>query len=158
MTDVAAVLTIVAAVGAGLVGGVFFAFSTFVMRGLRALPAPTAVAAMQQINVAAPTAPFMTLLFGTMVTAAASVVAGLVGSGDREADVLRLVGFVSYLVVIAVTAAFHVPRNDALARVDAAGADAGPAWRRYAGPWVAGNHVRTAAACVATAVLTIAVR
>ncbi|MGI9030825.1 MAG: hypothetical protein ACR2HP_12705 [Ilumatobacteraceae bacterium] len=44
----------VTAVGSVVVGGVFFAFSTFVMKGLAGLPAPTGIAAMQAINLAAP--------------------------------------------------------------------------------------------------------
>ena len=47
---------------------------------------------------------------------------------------------------MAITAAYHVPRNDALMSVDAAGTDATAAWRDYAGPWVRLNHVRAAAA------------
>lgn len=40
-------------VGAAVVGGVFFTFSTFVGRALRAAPADHAVSVMQAINVAA---------------------------------------------------------------------------------------------------------
>ena len=50
----AGILTLVAAVGAGLVGGVFFAFSAFVMRALRGLPDEQGLAAMQAVNRAAP--------------------------------------------------------------------------------------------------------
>ena len=56
---------LVAAVGAGLAAGVFFAFSTFVMGGIGRLPDPEGLAAMQQINRAAPTPAFMTLWLGT---------------------------------------------------------------------------------------------
>jgi uncharacterized membrane protein len=42
-------LTVAAAVGCGAVGGVFFAFSGFVMPALRRLPAAQGVAAMQSI-------------------------------------------------------------------------------------------------------------
>jgi uncharacterized membrane protein len=46
------VLTLFAALGCGLVAGVFFAFSTFVMKALARLPAEQGIAAMQAINVA----------------------------------------------------------------------------------------------------------
>jgi len=69
-------LTVVAAVGAGLSGGVFFAFSTFVMKALGRLPDAEAVTAMNAINKAAPTPLFMLALFGTgAVSVALSVVA-----------------------------------------------------------------------------------
>jgi uncharacterized membrane protein len=49
------VLTLFAALGCGLVAGVFFAFSTFVMKALARLPAEQGIAAMQAINAAAAT-------------------------------------------------------------------------------------------------------
>jgi len=53
MTPALSLVTLVAALGAGLNGGVFFAFSTFVMPALSRLPASQGIAAMQSINVAA---------------------------------------------------------------------------------------------------------
>ncbi|MCW2539340.1 MAG: hypothetical protein JWN95_1065 [Frankiales bacterium] len=60
--------------GAGLVAGVFFAFSSFVMAGLRRLPASQGMAAMQGINKSAPTAWFMSVLFGTAIVCSALAV------------------------------------------------------------------------------------
>jgi uncharacterized membrane protein len=57
--------------------------------------------------------------------------------------------------VIAVTIAFNVPRNDALARIEPASAGAPDAWARYVAEWTRGNHVRTAAALGAAAILTV---
>lgn len=45
------VLALVAAVGSALIGGAFFAFSSFVMGALGKLPPAQGVAAMQSINV-----------------------------------------------------------------------------------------------------------
>ena len=56
----------------------------------------------------------------------------------------------------AVTVAVNVPMNLALAEVDPrAAADAAAAWRDYAGPWTAWNHVRTAACGLAFAAALI---
>ena len=44
-------LPLLVCVGAGLVGGVFFAFSAFVMKALAELPAAQGIQAMQRINV-----------------------------------------------------------------------------------------------------------
>ena len=65
MTDPLSVATFSTALGCGLIGGVFFAFSTFVMPALAKLPAPQGIAAMQSINVSAITPLFMLALFGT---------------------------------------------------------------------------------------------
>jgi len=44
-------LTLLSALGSGLIAGAFFAFSTFVMGALGRLPAAHGIAAMQSINV-----------------------------------------------------------------------------------------------------------
>lgn len=58
-------VTLFAAIGSGVVAGIFFAFSTFVMPALARLPAEQGIAAMQAINVAAPNRWFMGMMFGT---------------------------------------------------------------------------------------------
>jgi uncharacterized membrane protein len=58
--------------------------------------------------------------------------------------------------VIAVTIAFNVPRNDALARIEPMSVDAPDAWARYVAEWTRGNHVRTAAGLGAAGILTVA--
>lgn len=65
MTSAVRPLTLIATLGATTMGGVYFAFSTFVMQGLRKLPADDGIAAMNAINRAASTSLFMTALFGT---------------------------------------------------------------------------------------------
>jgi uncharacterized membrane protein len=55
----------VTALGCGIVGGVFFAFSSFVMTALGRLPAVEGMAAMRSINRVAVTPLFMAALFGT---------------------------------------------------------------------------------------------
>src|SRR6476620_3456710 len=44
-------LTFIAALGSGLVPGIFFAFSNFVMKALARLPPAQGIAAMQSMNV-----------------------------------------------------------------------------------------------------------
>lgn len=44
-------LRLLAALGCGLIAGVFIAFSTFVMKALARLPPDEGIAAMQSINV-----------------------------------------------------------------------------------------------------------
>jgi uncharacterized membrane protein len=152
------VLTLVTALGCGLIAGVFFAFSTFVMKALARLPAADGLAAMQAINVEAPTAWFMTGLFGTAVACVAVAVAALFRLDEPYAAYL-LIGTLLYLVgTIVLTIVYHVPRNDALARVDPDGPDAAGHWTRYVATWTAGNHVRAVAALAAAAVLTVALR
>jgi uncharacterized membrane protein len=149
------VLTFVCAIGAGVVAGVFFAFSTFVMQGLRRVPASSGLAAMQGINLAAPTPVFMAALLGTGLGCGALIVVAVTQWGDPGAP-WALVGSVAYLVSIVLTITYHVPRNDALAGVDVEAADAAERWRRYLAEWVPWNHARTVTCLVAAVLLTIA--
>jgi uncharacterized membrane protein len=150
-------MTVATAVGCGLVGGVFLAFSSFVMTGLRRLPPPQAVAAMQAMNASVPASLFGFALMATAAACLALVGVAVAGWGDAEAAPL-LVGAGLYLGgAIALTAGFHIPRNNALDAVDATGPEAPAAWARYVGPWLAGNHVRTVTCAAATAILVTAV-
>lgn len=149
------VLTFATALGCGLNAGVFFAFSSFVMPALARLPAPQGVAAMNSINVLAITPVFMTALFGT---ATACVLIGIwtLFTWARPGALYVVVGAALYLVgTILVTIVFNVPRNNALAAVNPTSPDADRVWADYVAAWTAWNHVRTAAALVAAALLTI---
>jgi uncharacterized membrane protein len=149
-------LTLVTALGCGLNAGVFFAFSSFVMKALARLQPAQGVAAMQAINVAAVTPAFMAALFGTAVACGVLAVWALFAWDERFAPYL-LVGSLLYLGgTVLLTIAYHVPRNDALARVAPHSADAESHWARYLSGWTAWNHVRAAAAMAAAATLTIA--
>ncbi|MEA2671550.1 MAG: hypothetical protein QOG45_1770 [Chloroflexota bacterium] len=152
------VLTLVAAVGAGLVAGVFFAFSTFVMRALRELPDAQGISAMQAINRAAPSPLFMTALFGSAVVCVALAVSALTRLGEPAAR-YQLAGSAVYLAgAVVLTIVYHVPRNDALAVVDPTGAGAAGMWRHYLAGWTAWNHVRTLTSLAAAVILALALR
>jgi uncharacterized membrane protein len=150
-------LSTVAAVGAGLAGGVFFAFSSFIMPALRRLPSGQGIAAMQSINKQAPTPVFMTLLFGT---AAVSVGLGVhaVLHRDQPQAVWLACGSITYLASIVLTGAFHIPRNNTLAALDPGAVESARYWTTYLSQWTAGNHARTLTCAMAALSFTIAVR
>ena len=114
--DLIFALTFVAAIGCGLVAGIFFAFSTFVMKALARIPSAGGIAAMQSINVVVINPWFMGAFFGTALACLVLVVSSLFRWNDSNAIYL-LIGSLLYLIgTIAVTMVFNVPRNDALAR------------------------------------------
>jgi uncharacterized membrane protein len=138
-------VTFAAALGCALVGGIFFAFSNFVMRALFRVPG--GMAAMQAINVTVLNPLFLALFFGTAAACAVLVLL-------RPASALVIAGAALYLLgTFGVTIVFNVPRNKALARLDAA--DSVAAWRRYVQEWTWWNHVRTLAAVAAAALLML---
>jgi uncharacterized membrane protein len=155
-------LTLVAVIGAALMGGLFFAFSSFVMPALRRLPDQEGLTAMQAMNEAAPSSPsLVTALVGTALVSLVlgiSAVTRLGGDGGNGGAGLQLAGGVLYLVAFVLTVAYHIPHNDALGLVDPTGPDAAAAWRDYAQPWVLLNHVRALASVAAVASLTLAMR
>jgi len=152
------VLTLLTALGCGLTAGVFFGFSSFVMKALARLGSPAGIAAMQSINREAPTPLFMAALLGTALGCVAVAVSSLF-IWDEPAAVYMLVGGLVYLVgTMLLTIAYHIPRNEALAGVDPDGAEAADHWQRYVSGWTGWNHVRTGAALAAAAILTVALR
>jgi uncharacterized membrane protein len=58
---------LLAALGCGLVAGIFFAFSTFVMKALAQLEPKEGIAAMQWINITVINPWFMTVFLGTAI-------------------------------------------------------------------------------------------
>jgi uncharacterized membrane protein len=119
------------AVGAGLVAGVFVAFSVAVMPALRRGSAEVGTAVMQEVNRVIVNPPFLLLFLGT---GAAGVVAAVLDVRDVPGAALYLVG------AVGVTMALNVPLNN---RLDAEGARV---WERYLARWTAWNHVRALAA------------
>jgi uncharacterized membrane protein len=149
-------LTVATALGCGLNAGVFFAFSSFVMKGLARLEPAPGIAAMQAINVAAVTPAFMLALFGTAAACVALIVAALFTLDEAFAAYLIAGGALYLAGAIGLTIAYHVPRNEALATVEPATSAAAGRWDRYLREWTAWNHVRAAAALAAAALLTVA--
>ncbi len=144
--DLIRVLTLVSALGCGLMAGFFFAFSACVMKALARLPASAGIAAMQSINVAVINPLFMIAFLGTAAACVTLGVSSLL-MRHRPGAIYLLIGSLLYLVgTVLVTIVFNVPRNDALAAVEPANADAAALWGGYLTSWTAWNHVRTAAA------------
>jgi uncharacterized membrane protein len=150
------VLTVLGVLGTGLVAGVFCAFSTFVMRGLAALPPAQGVAAMNAINVAAVTPAFMAVFVGTAVLCAVIAVVTFV-LWPEQGTVELLVGSALYLFgSFGLTMVASVPRNDALLRLDPGTPEAAAYWPSYVREWTMWNHVRAVASAAAAVAYVLA--
>ncbi|RPF32681.1 DUF1772 domain-containing protein [Streptomyces sp. TLI_185] len=138
-------LTVLGVLGTGLVAGVFCGFSTFVMKGLAALPPAQGVAAMNAINVTAVMPAFMLVFVGSAVLCAVLAVVTFVLWPD-DGRVELLVGSALYLFgSFGVTMVANVPRNDALAKLDPGTPEAAAYWPSYIREWTFWNHVRMVA-------------
>lgn len=150
-------LVIATAIGAALVSGIFYAFSTFVMRALGRLTPREGIAAMQSINIVVINPLFFAAFFGTGLLCAATIAGSLfLETGLPIAPVLS--GSCLYLFgCIGVTMVGNVPLNERLAKMAPDDSEAEPLWSLYLARWTRWNHVRTAASLAAAALLMIAV-
>ena len=149
-------VTFATALGCGVVAGVFFAFSTFIMNALARLPAREGIAAMQAINITVITPLFMLALFGTGVVCLFLAGYSLFNLANPRAVYLLSGGLVYFVGNIVVTILFNVPRNNALAAANPASPDGARAWADYLVTWTRWNHVRTVTAFGAAAAFMLA--
>lgn len=149
-------VTFAAAIGCGLVAGIFFAFSSFVMGALGRIPPDQGINAMQSINVVVINRSFFLAFFGT-----AALCLGLFAGAwfwrSVPAGKLLLLGSVVYLIgTIGVTIVFNVPLNNALAAVVPSSTEGATLWAHYLDRWTMWNTVRTVAPTVSMALFIAA--
>jgi uncharacterized membrane protein len=150
------ILTFTAAIGSGLVAGVFFAFSSFVMAALSRLPSEQGIAAMQSINVTVLNSGFLMAFLGTGVVCAA-LAAGSFFWWDQMSGKLILLASLLYIVgCVGVTMVRNVPLNDMLAAVQPGMPEAADSWSLYLGQWTFWNRLRTLAPVLSGILFTLA--
>ena len=146
------------AIGCGVMSGIYFAFSAFIMTSLARIAPPSGIAAMNAINVEIVRSLFMPLFLGT--TLAAGILAALAlfrWSAPGSAATLAA-GILYVAGMFVVTMMINVPLNDALAAVDPSGADGAALWARYLRDWTFWNHIRTIGSLGASVLFVIAMR
>jgi uncharacterized membrane protein len=157
MIEYLSVLKLMAALGCGLIAGVFFAFSTFVMKALVQQPPPQGIAAMQSINMTVINPWFMTAFLGTSVICLVLIIS-LLFRWQQLGTAYLLVGALFYLIgCFGVTMVFNVPLNDALAVANPDSTEGANLWAKYLTDWTFWNHVRTIAAFIAAALFTLVI-
>jgi len=150
-----------AALTSAAVGGLFYAYSTFTMRGLDRLDPRAAIVAMRGINAEAQAnAPFLVMLLGSaLIALAAGVVAA--ARWREPGSWYVLAGAVLALLAVLVTIAVNVPLNDKLDALDVSAlsaADAVRDWGAYLSTWMMANHVRAAAPLLGSVLLLVGAR
>jgi len=148
-------LVMAVAVAAAVLGGVFYAFSSFLMTALGRIPGPEGMRAMQRINTDVFRVSFMGLFFGLPVVTIGLAVFGWSRLDHNVAFYLSAAAGIQALGCFLPTAIGNVPLNEALARADADSSEGQELWRMYLRVWTRWNHVRTAA-CIATAAMLLA--
>ncbi len=144
-----------ALLGSALVGGIFFAFSSFVMQALASVPSAEGIGAMQSINVVVLNPSFLGVFMGTAVVSLGAVGLALAGWGRPFAPFFLGAALFYLIGTFLVTGLGNVPLNDQLAAVSATDPGAREVWENFLGRWTMLNHVRTAAAMVAALLYTL---
>ena len=148
-------LVILCALGSGAIGGVFFAFSNFVMPALARIAPVEGIHAMQAINVTVLNRLFLGTFMGTGLVSLAAIVVALLRWDGLGSLCAVLAGTTYVLGSILVTMRGNVPLNNALMRVTQADALGEATWRSYVRDWTRWNHVRTIACFVAMALFIV---
>lgn len=154
---IATVLPIVAllgVIGSGLMAGLFFAFSTSVMPGLRRLRPVAGAEAMQQMNRTILNPLFFLVFMGTALLCVLLVI-GAPLSGHAGA-VWIVIGALLYLVgSIGLTMVVNVPMNNRLDAANPLTDEGASIWADFLSRWTAWNHLRALACVASTAALTV---
>lgn len=155
MSSLVTIAAFLALLGSALIAGVFFAFSSFIMKALAERPAAEGIAAMQSINVVVLNRSFLGTFMGTaLVSALVAVMA--IANWDQPGTPWYLAGGLLYVVgTFIVTAAGNVPLNDRLKAESAEDPAAVSVWQHYLERWTMLNTIRTMAAFAAVLVFTV---
>ena len=146
-----------AAIGCGLLAGLYFAFSTFIMTALGRIGQVSGIMAMNAINAVIVQSLFMPLFLGTTLASLLLAIAGVVRWSEPGATAMLAGGALYVIGMFVCTVVFNVPLNNALAAADPASADAASLWARYLTDWTLWNHVRTVASTLACALFIWAI-
>ncbi len=137
--------------GCALMGGLYFAFSAFIMKALRE-SGMAGVTAMNAINRVILRSAFMPLFFGTALASGALAVIGVMHVGAPGAIHLIAGGLLYVAGMFLVTMFLNVPLNNVLQNVQAESRTGTAIWNDYLRRWTLWNHVRTVS-CLGAAAL-----
>lgn len=146
MNSIIPLVGTIALLGSAVVGGVFFAFSSFVMKALAHVPSAEGIGAMQSINVDVINPSFLGAFLGTALLSLGVVVLVML-THSHPSTMWFLGGAILYFVgTFLVTMFGNVPLNDQLAAISPTDPAAIGVWEHYLDRWTMWNHVRTVAA------------
>lgn len=155
MSTLVTILLWFSAVACGLMAGLYFAFSTFIMQALATIDRAAGAAAMNAINRVIQRSLFMPLFLGSSLSSLALAAIGLFDCCVPGATLMLAGGLIYFVGMFVVTMRFNVPLNNALAAIDP-GSDTA-IWTNYLDRWTRWNHVRTVSSTVALVLFIVAI-
>lgn len=144
-----------ATLGYAIIGGVFIAFSDFIMRSLARTSGTGGVEVMQVINREVFCWVFMALFLGLAPISLGIAAYGLLVVGGSTGILLAAAGLTYFIGCFGVTIAFNVPLNERLAKMELTDVSTNTFWQHtYVPVWTRWNSVR-GSACVLSATLML---
>lgn len=133
-------------IGTGIMAGLFFSFSTFIMEALGNISSESGMNAMKSINRTILNPLFGVIFFGTALMTLFLLITALFNS-EWNGRTYVISGSLLYLVgTFLVTIIFNVPLNNLLERGDSTAYSSQLMWRSYIRKWTLWNHIRTVTA------------
>ncbi len=142
-SSIVTVLLWTAALSSGLIAGVYFAFSGFIMQAFSKIDTTQSITAMNSINETILRSLFMPLFFGSSFISALLIIVAFVNWDEAGSELTLVAGAVYFIGMFVCTALFNVPLNNTLARTDPDSVDAHHVWSHYLKTWTNWNHLRT---------------
>jgi len=143
-----------AALSSGLIAGVYFAFSGFIMQAFRKIDTTQFIAAMNAINETILRSLFMPLFFGSSLISVLLIIVAIANWDEAGSELTLIAGAIYFVGMFVCTVLFNVPLNNTLAKIDPDSVDAHHVCSRYLKTWTKWNHLRTVSSLV-TCVLCI---
>lgn len=147
-----------AAIGSGILGGMFFSWSNLVMPALARIPAPAGIAAMNATNEVVQNPLFLLVFMGAPLLGAVLAIYAAMNLSQAGSPALIAGAVLIVAGMFGVTMFGNVPMNEALARLDPGSAAAAEYWRIVLDRWTFWNHVRTIASIGAMAAFILALQ
>ena len=145
------------AIACGILSGLYFAFSAFIMTALRRIEPVQGISAMNSINSTILRSVFMPLFYGSTLASLILLVVGFVQRSEPGSTAMLAGGLIYLSGMFLCTVLFNVPLNNALGAVDPASEEGARVWARYLKDWTFWNHVRAISSTAASALYIAAI-
>jgi len=146
----------IAILSGGIVSGIFFAFSDFIMKSFASISETSAIDAMTEINRRVYRSIFIIGIWAVALLGALLIYAGMYHTEPAVSFWLIAGGSIYIIGVVAVSFLFNIPMNHKLQSLGSNNPNSSDYWKRYLTKWTRWNHVRSGSAVISTACYLVA--
>lgn len=140
----------------GIVSGIFFAFSDFIMKSLASISETGAINAMTEINRRVYRSIFIIGIWAVALLGALLIYAGAFHTEPAVSIWLIAGGSIYIIGVVAASFLFNIPMNHKLESLGSNDPKSSNYWKHYLTTWTRWNHIRSGSATISTACYFVA--